>query len=150
MGPFAQYLLKKHVLVKPAKARREVATMTHPPLPLTAYPQPAYNDDFLNLMGSRFQANNICYLLDITFEMYLLAPQGWDRIAKHLNDGGGCRMEKGRLVMNTEKAGVCAWCERFWSARSGGLNKDDLCPECARNLHSPVPSLPVPKAVQHG
>jgi len=93
------------------------------------------SDAQLDLLANRYQANHICYLLDITFDAYLLAPKGWDRIAKHLHNGGGCRMEAGQLVMNDKpRAGICGWCERWWSARSGGLNEGDLCPECARNI----------------
>ncbi len=103
---------------------------------------PAYiSDEEMELLGKRFQANNICFLLDISFETYLLAHHGWDRIAKHLNDGGGCRVLKGTLVAIEPREGLCAWCERWWSKRSGGLNKTDLCPECARNMQKSRDSL---------
>jgi hypothetical protein len=62
--------------------------------------EPVMTDARLELLANRYQANCICYLLDITFGAYLLAPRGWDRIAKHLDDGGGCRMEAGQLVIN--------------------------------------------------
>lgn len=57
-------------------------------------------DARLELLANRYQANQICYLLDITFGAYLLAPKGWDRIAKHLEDGGGCRVVQGQLIPN--------------------------------------------------
>jgi len=63
--------------------------------------EPAYMTDAqLELLAKRYQANRICYLLDITFAAYLLAPKGWDRIARHMDNGGGCRIEKGELVIN--------------------------------------------------
>jgi len=96
-------------------------------------PRHAYMTDAqINLLANRYQANRICYLLDITFDAYLLAPDGWDRIAGHLNAGGGCRMVAGELVINKSEGGLCAWCERWWSNRAGGLDSNDLCPECAR------------------
>jgi len=65
-------------------------------------PDVQMTDAQLTLLANRYQANRICYLLDITFGAYLLAPKGWDRIAKHLEDGGGCRIEAGQLILNGE------------------------------------------------
>jgi len=58
------------------------------------------SDERLELLANRYLINHICYLLDITFEAYLLAPKGWDRIARHLEEGGGCRMVAGQLITN--------------------------------------------------
>jgi len=66
-----------------------------------AAPAPTYmTDERLDLLATRYQASRICYLLDITFAAYLLAPKGWDRIAKYMEDGGGCRIVDGELLPN--------------------------------------------------
>jgi len=62
--------------------------------------EPIMTDEMLDLLANRYLLNRICYLLDITFDAYLLAPEGWDRIAKHLDAGGGCRIEAGQLIPN--------------------------------------------------
>jgi len=72
----------------------------HPPVRAATGGRPYMSDERLELLANRYLFNRICYLLDITFEAYLLAPEGWDRIAKHLEDGGGCRMVAGELIPN--------------------------------------------------
>ncbi|EAU53558.1 hypothetical protein [Mariprofundus ferrooxydans] len=93
-------------------------------------------DDRINMLGVRFQANRIFALMGLTFVEYLESPRQYDRIAAHLDAGGGCRREGGELVINTPapRAGECGWCERFWSMASGGLDEKDLCPECRRSF----------------
>jgi len=92
------------------------------------------SDAHMNLLANRFQANRIIKLMGITFAEYLESPAQYDRIAAHLEAGGGCRVVAGQLVINKAEGGICAWCERWWSARSGGLNSNDLCLECAHRF----------------
>ena len=66
-----------------------------------AAPEPTYmTDERLELLANRYQANRIRYVLRITFAVYLLAPEEWDRIAKYMQDGGGCRIVEGNLIPN--------------------------------------------------
>jgi hypothetical protein len=58
------------------------------------------SDARLELLGQRFQANHIFALQGLTFEEYLESPAQYDRIAKHMENGGGCRVVDGAMVAN--------------------------------------------------
>jgi len=58
------------------------------------------SDARLELLGQRFQASRIFALQGLTFQEYIESPAQFDRIARHLESGGGCRVVDGDLVIN--------------------------------------------------
>jgi len=98
-------------------------------------------DQQIDVMAQRFQANRIFRLMGITFEEYLESPSQYDRISIHMEAGGGCMVtEDGKYHINHPKEGPkggnCAWCGRHWTASAGGVDANDLCPDCRRNHKS--------------
>jgi len=74
-------------------------------------------DTQLDLLADRYLKQRM-EARGISFETYLSNPRRFD----------------GRDAMGQSSGGICAWCERWWSRRAGGLNEQDICPECARRM----------------
>jgi hypothetical protein len=53
------------------------------------------SDERLNYLASRFVEMNLGRLLSITFEQYLVDPDGWDMVASYLVAGGGLNVTFG-------------------------------------------------------
>jgi len=88
-------------------------------------------DETIEQLGQRFEANRIAQYCDITFEDYMRHPEHFDGIAKHLEAGGGCRMLQGKLVkIEAGPAGYCEDCGYWASSKSGGLNEYHQCHAC--------------------
>jgi hypothetical protein len=53
------------------------------------------SDERLNYLASRFVELDLAKLLRITFEQYLVDPEGWDMTASYLVAGGGLNVTFG-------------------------------------------------------